>query len=109
MSASHPFRVGQRVICRDDRFPAAAIPCFHGLPVAGRVYRIAATMHLPDHTSRVIMPSVVLVEHPPVAGMARRVGLNAVRFAALPPSSRTLARKRVARAGRKATRAARLA
>jgi hypothetical protein len=82
---SHPrstgFRPGAKVVCLNDRFPAAAVPQFHSLPRAGRVYTLRTLDVRHDHQTRRLSWGCTLVECLPVPDPdGRECGMSLSRF-----------------------------
>jgi hypothetical protein len=82
---SHPcpsgFRPGAKVVCLNDRFPAAAVPRFHSLPRAGRVYTLRSLEVRHDYQTGELAWSCTLAECLPVpTPNGRECGLALNRF-----------------------------
>lgn len=62
----HPFTPGQKVVCIDDRFPAAVYECYDAVPKQGRIYTVSECCQGRSYTTGRRGPSIRLTEIPPI-------------------------------------------
>ena len=73
-----PFSAGQKVVCVFADFPDAVHGHFDRLPEEGGIYTISEAFLCPEHITKRIIPSVRLIELPPLR--PGKSGFSAWRF-----------------------------